>query len=538
VVELYRERRLLEEATLRLSFPARARVNCDALQPDARYRKALRNAAYAAVRQAVTAALEEVLARLFREAPAAEWRPHLRTAARWRLGRDGALAEALADLAPFRTVAGVPVTLRQLMAHVSAAGRVEAVDEALAADVDATGRLVLRLYVEDRMLLAALNVPIDDISAQTRLASEQRAERETRRVRAPRWEGGALVRLPVEGEGWRGELALPHPPERGAGIVLARGGIAIETLASPSGATGVLDHDALPVDADWRRALLGTDENAAIHAAVGSLFGALAARVGSAPPLDGAALESARLYALSHLAASGVSAVESLDRLEGAAAALASAPLFETADGRRVDLRAVAAKALRGGHVNVVTERLDADEVQGEPVLLVRGAARPWLDTLERVLGAGRVAIHADVRTWRAERDEADPPPETPLGVGLLRLRRVAELLHAGACGQLGPGELTAVLLRRGAGKSPVRYHEERRVAFVDPVHPLVARALEESTARPERLIVLAAAIYGAINRALERVTDEDEVRLCGALLAHLDANPDLLSAPPGVQSV
>jgi len=530
VVELYRERRLLEEATLRLSFPARARVNCDALRPDARHRKAERNAAYAAVRQAVTAALEVVLARLFRDAPAAEWRPHLRTAARWRLGRDGPLAEALADLAPFRTVAGVPVPLRQLMAHVSAAGRVEAVDEALAADVDATGRLVLRLSPEDRPLLAALNVAIEDLSAETRLAAARRAEREARRLSAPRWEGAALVRVVVDHDGWRGELALPLVPDGAAGIVLARGGIAIETLAEPSGAAGVLDHAALPVDAEWRRALLGAAERAAIEAAAAYLFVALASRIASAPPLDGAALVSARIHALNHLAASGAAAAEHLDRLQGTAAALAAAPLFETADGRRVDLRAVAAKALRDGHVNVVPEWLDASEVYGEPVLLARGDARAWTEALARVLGAGRIALHASARSWRAERDEADPPPDTPLGVGLLRLRRIAELLHAGACGRLGPEELTAVLLRRGAGKSPVRYHAQRRVAFVDPAHPLVARALEESAARPERLIVLAAAIYGAINRALERVTDEDEVRLCGALLAHLDANPDLLA--------
>ena len=45
-------------------------------------------------------------------------------------------------------------------------------------------------------------------------------------------------------------------------------------------------------------------------------------------------------------------------------------------------------------------------------------------------------------------------------------------------------------------------------------------------------LYVLLAAIYGAVNRALERITDEDELRLVGGLMGHLAANPDLLGVP------
>ena len=42
------------------------------------------------------------------------------------------------------------------------------------------------------------------------------------------------------------------------------------------------------------------------------------------------------------------------------------------------------------------------------------------------------------------------------------------------------------------------------------------------------------AAIYGAVNRALERVTDEDEARMLAALTRHLAANPELLGGRPG----
>jgi len=74
-----------------------------------------------------------------------------------------------------------------------------------------------------------------------------------------------------------------------------------------------------------------------------------------------------------------------------------------------------------------------------------------------------------------------------------------------------------------------VHYDAKRKMVLLDAEHPQVKKALGEAKQRRERLYVLLAAVYGAINRALERITDQHEAQLSAALAAHLAANPQLL---------
>ena len=74
-----------------------------------------------------------------------------------------------------------------------------------------------------------------------------------------------------------------------------------------------------------------------------------------------------------------------------------------------------------------------------------------------------------------------------------------------------------------------MRYDEARKLVLLDPGHPDIARALTELGTRPERLWVLLAALFGLVNRELERVTDADETQLLMALAGHLASNPKLL---------
>ena len=236
-------------------------------------------------------------------------------------------------------------------------------------------------------------------------------------------------------------------------------------------------------------------------------------------------------YVLRFLAARGTSAPAHLDSLPPEIWRLASCKLFWTCDGTWVDLRAIASRVLRRGSVAVVEATISSDELAGDVVLSAESLRDGALGELEQVLGEGCVGVRT-LSQWRAEREEEDPDDGTALSRGLAVLRRESKLLKSGTLGRLTADELKQIKLQRRRGKAPIQYDVERKIAGLDPEHPAIKRALEESATRPDRLYVLLVAIYGAVNRALERVTDEDELRLVGGLLGHLAANPDLLGLP------
>ena len=65
--------------------------------------------------------------------------------------------------------------------------------------------------------------------------------------------------------------------------------------------------------------------------------------------------------------------------------------------------------------------------------------------------------------------------------------------------------------------REPARFEPSSQTLWLDPAHPLVRAALAMPRARGTRVLVLAAS--GVLNRALERVRDEDEQRAVDELL-------------------
>jgi hypothetical protein len=395
------------------------------------------------------------------------------------------------------------------------AGAAVVIDDGLAPPPGSATPIVV-VGPAERALLEALEIPCRDLSEEARAV----AERERRRLSERRFAGDALVRLAVDEHGWSGELALPARLDAGGAILLARGGVAVEPFRiADLGVAGVLDHEALPVDDRWSRALLGAEQTAFVSDRVAALFAELAGE------LPEKRRPVAAAYALRYLVHAGVSDASHLDRLAGVVDRLARAKIFETSDGRWVDLRSIADRLLRGGEVPLLDDSLSPDAAAGDVVL--KGG--PWIAELGAVLGGKGLRRLQSRKEWRAFQAEADPDAGTPLHAGLLRLRREANLLRADALGVLDPGELVAVRVRRGDGRVPIDYDTARGIAFVDPEHAAVRHALECAD-RPDLVYVLLAAIYGAVNRALDRVTDRDEARLAGSLLSHLATNPGLLS--------
>jgi hypothetical protein len=237
----------------------------------------------------------------------------------------------------------------------------------------------------------------------------------------------------------------------------------------------------------------------------------------------------ARLHVLNWLQHSGMQAASNLDRLGGAAAELAKAAVFETVDEDWVSLAVLCHEVQRRGCVAVFGRSLFRPDTAGAVGLKARTLEDAWLEELAAVLGSRCIERVKNPARWREQLREEDPPKGSPELWGLSRLRRDVRLLRAGALGQLTPEDVEDVRLKALGGESPVHYDADRRVVLLDSDHTSVKRALAESKLRRERLYVLLAAMYGAINRALERITDAHEEELALALAAHLAANPQLL---------
>jgi hypothetical protein len=383
-----------------------------------------------------------------------------------------------------------------------------------------------------RALLGALGVTMKNVSSELIRRGEQQADRMARRLSQLSWPGDALVRLEVRARGMGGELALPANDSNVA-VMLAKQGVAVKALppSAAPGVAGVVDIEALAVDEGWTEARLLPAEREAIDQAVGELLAQLAHVVPSLPREQKGA---ARTHVLTWLQRSGLSSAVHADRLVGTPAALAKAGVFETAEAEWVGFSVIADEVRRRGKVAVFAKSLFRPDTAGALGLWARALNDPWLDALEELLGKGTLERVKDPGAWRETLREEDPPPGSPELWGLSRLRRDVRLLRAGALGELSPEDVEDVRLKALGGELPVHYDVKRKVVLLDAEHKQVKRALGEAKVRRERLYVLLAAIYGAINRALERITDQHEEQLSAALAAHLAANPQLLEPGDG----
>ncbi|MFZ5444615.1 MAG: hypothetical protein ACOZQL_31770 [Myxococcota bacterium] len=516
IIEVLFERVLLERYATPHRVGGVARVSSTAISPNADWSGARRDAHFKDLVVATEAALERVVHRRLAQHDGllSRWG---RAALRWRFGQATLLSADFPGLPLFRALDGTPVTVGAVLQLAQRAKKVAVASPrpGLEAVKD-----VLLDGADTRATLEVLGLELDDVSNELVRSADLKRALTARRLSSLTWKGEALVRVTVD-QPLEGELALARAPGE---VMLARDGIAVSPLETKwPGVVGVLGVPELPVDAGWTKATPTRAQSALIRAQVERLYVALAERVRDAAQMD---REQAAAWALRFLAQCEVSSLGDLDRLSGAAKVLAEAPLFSTVDGERVSLRAVAAEMLSAGRV-AVFER--APGRVSSCVLQSSSFEAAWLVALEALFGKNRVWRVSDVRTWERIVREADPPEGTPLLEGLRTLRKQVRLLRAGALGHLTPDDLEEVRLTRDGGDVPMRYDAERKLVLLDPSHPDVARALEESATRPERLWILVAACFGLVNRALQHVTDHDEAQLLIALAAHLGRNPKLL---------
>ncbi len=520
VIEVLHERMLLERWSGPHPVGGTARVSSTLLTPDDAFTQAKRDQHFKALISATEAALEKLLLRRLqsRDATFPDW---ARAAVRWRAGQAGPLAAALPALPLFESLAGTPVTVGEVLQLAARQGRVS-----LATPGDGTPPepTVLLDSPVTRATLAMLELRFDDVTQDLRRAENLKHALTSRRLASLKWKGEALVRVQVDAGPLQGELALSTE----AGVVmLARDGICLHALEERwPGVVGVVGIDGLAVDADWTKATPTRAQLGLVRAQVERLFGALAEAAKDLGPRE---REQAASWALEFLAHSRVESLADLQRSSGAAQALADAPLFVTVEDEKVTLRALAAEVSSGARLAVFERGAGPSSPVTACVLSASSFSAPWLTGLEALLGKGRVWRVTAPAEWQQAVREADPPEGTALLAGLKALRKELRLLRAGALGPLTPDELEDVRLAREGGATPLRYEAKRKLVFLDPEHPDIARALTELSSRPERLWVLLVAVFGLVNRELDHITDAHEAQLLMALAGHLASNPKLL---------
>jgi hypothetical protein len=524
LIDVHHQRSLLECYEAEHPAGGFAAVNCDGLTPNPSWTKASRNARFRELLAQVAAAHGRLVARRVMQRDGG-WRPWAEAAVRWNPPE---LRGVLPTLELFEALDGRPVTVGAVLAEYQRTRRVAVA----AGELDGGDAFVLADSPTARELLGALDVTVKEVSDELIRKGEQQADRVARRLKQLSWPGEALVRMKVQARGMSGELALPADAAGGE-VTLAKQGVRVKALASSAapGVAGVVDIEALAVDEAWTEARLSTPEREAIDQAVSELLAQLAHAV---PSLSKDRNAAARGHVLTWLQRSGLTAAAHVDRLTGVPAALAKAGVFETAGGEWVSLSVLADEVRRRGKVAVFRRSLFRPDTAGAVGLWARSVEEPWLDGLEALLGKGALERVSDAAAWRETLREEDPPPGSPELWGLSRLRRDVRLLRAGALGELSPEDVEDVRLKALGGQHPVHYDAKRKVVLLDGEHAQVKRALSEAKVRRERLYVLLAAIYGAINRALERITDQHEEQLSAALAAHLAANPQLLEPGEG----
>jgi hypothetical protein len=519
VLELVRDGRLLETATFDHPMGGRARVACVRFVPDPLRARVVRDDAFQSARAAAEAALERAVARLLREGTPHDWGDLVEKAIAWRFGTGGPVAEALNGLELFRDHTDSPVTLGRVVAEASSRGSVPVLEPGQR--LESPPPLVLWAAGPDRRRLGLLKVALADLGDVAQRDAKRRDRREERRLPSLRYGDRAILRLPVDEDGWRGELAFPQPPDRAGAIVLARDGIAVDQFhVADLGVAGVLEHPELPVSPGWENAVLDDAWRERLRRLADRLFARLAVE---GPRLEGSERETAAYYALRHLARAGVASPQHLDRLEGLGDTIARAALFVTLTGERLDLRSVASRVVREPPVPVLPFAADGG-ARFALRALVPGA--PWVAALEAALGKGSIAVIGTAAEWRRREAEREPEPDDPVARGIARLRRELERLSGAAVGRLDKDVLQDVRVHRGGGTSPVWYDAARGLGLVDPGHAGVGRALSAAGADEDALYVVLAGLVGAVNRALDAVTDEDERALIGTLLERVDTGP------------
>jgi hypothetical protein len=526
VIEVLHERMLLETWSSEHPVGGTARVDSAALTPDEKWTSAKRDASFKAMVVATEAALERLLVRrladddhdrLFHGWAAA--------AVRWRAGDGGPLAQQVPSLPLFVDLKGKPVTVGGVIDLAARSGRV-AISGPFAGDLGTT--VVLLDSPDTRALITTLGLEFEDVSGELRRSSDLQQTLTTRRLASLTWKGEALVKVAVSQGPLTGELALSSDAGKG-GVTLARDGISIGPFEdSWPGVVGVIDVKDLAVNDDWTVAQPTRAQRGLIKAQVERLFQSLAENASSFGDAD---RELAAAWALRFLSDLGVEAAGHLDRLAtGAGRELVDAPLFLTVEGERVTLRTVASEVSSKERVAVLSRSAGVPDGVLSCVLATSTFDAPWLAALEDVLGKSKVWRVTELEAWQRVVREADPLEGTPELQGLRALRREVRLLRSGALGQLTPDELEDVKLSRAGGGTALRYDRKRKLVLLDPEHPDIGRSLKEAQQRPERIWVLIAAVFGLVNRELERVTDAQEAQLLLALAGHLASNPKLLA--------
>lgn len=496
-----------------------ARVDSTRITPDDTFTDAKRDAHFKQLVSATETAL--ALAAQRRLEAGEQDLTWLTALLRWRSEHPGGLGLALGRAPLFATLDGRTLSRDAVVALAASRGKVP-VAEASLASLAPAGETILVENDRTLALLAAIRVSHDSIGEELQRRTQLQQQLTQRRLNSLQWSGPSLVRRPLTGR-LKGELALSNA--RGE-LRLARDGIAVQRFDHRwPGVVGVVEIPNLQVNAEWTSATLTRAQQEWIADEVDALFGQLAEQF---PSLDKAERDLARDFALRHLA-NELEGKFNLERLDEGALSVARAPLFQTTDGLRVSLEEVNSTARAWGRVALFEAGLLVPHREGVLSLVCESFDRPWVGALEALIGKSRVWKVTDRGAWEAEVREADPPTETPLARGLALLRKEMRLLRAGALGSLTPNELDDVRLSRGEDAGPMRYDAARKLMLLDPEHELIQRSLTELGTRPERLWVLLAAIFGHVNRALDRVTDEHEAALALTLAGHLAQNPKLL---------
>lgn len=504
LVELHHAHTLLETFSTEHPVGAFARVNCDALTPNAEFTRANRNKVFKQVISDVEEALERLVAKRL-EARQDGWRTYADAAIAWNRP-----ASAIAALPLFTALDGTPVTVGAAMADHARNGRV------LIAEAGLTSKE--RVLTADALpLLRKLQLKPEDITTLLKRSIALKEDLQARRLASLKYGGDPVARLAVNGDGLTGELVICGEGEA-PGIVLAKDGIAVgKHLVGPLPVAGVLNVDGLEVNEGWTHANVTRQLKAKLDEAAEELFTLLAARTGDQ--------EATRPIALAYLSHQGVKSAAHLDRLSGAGRALIAAPLFLTEGGQWVSLQAIAGAR----RIPIFEKAWRSRDTGGELVLRAESFDAPWVSALDDLIGGVQRVKNVD--QWRKQLAERDPPDDSPSGRGLSKLRMAVKLLRAGALGHITADELEELRVRNGGLDAPVTYDSLRKVVLLDGSDPAIARALQEIPRRPERVYVLLAAIYGCVNRALDRITGDDEAELLLALARHLAANPKVLES-------
>jgi len=509
LIELHQAHTLLETFSTEHPVGAIARVNCDALTPNAEFNRANRNKVFKQVVSDVEDAVESLVGKRL-EARQEGWLAFAEAAIAWRRP-----AKAIAALPLFTTLDGTKVTVGAAMEDQARNGRVLIAERGLKVPDD---RRVLVATPDTASLLRKLQLKPEDITALLKKSVALEEGLQARRLASLKYDGDPLVRLGVNADGLKGELVICGAGET-PGIVLAKDGIAVgKHLLGSLPIAGVVNVDGLEVDEGWTQAVVPHALRAKLDEAADPLFAMLAARA------DGQ--EAVRPIALAYLAHRGVKSPAHLERMSAAARALIAAPLFRTEDGQWVALQAIADQILRTSQIAIFEKAWRARDTGQQLVLRADSFDEPWIAALDALLGG--VQRVKDVDQWRKQLAERDPDDDR----GLSRLRMALRLLRAGALGHVTPGDLEDVRVRTGGLAAPITYDARRKLVLLDGDDPTIARALQEIPRRPERTWVLLAAIYGTVNRALEHITDDDEAALLLALARHLAANPKVLAPP------